>query len=319
VSGVKLRWGILGVARINRALVGPLRSSPRAELLAVASRSRQRAEEEARRWEIPRAYGSYDELLADPEIDVVYVPLPNALHAEWTLKAARAGKHVLCEKPLATSLEDVDRIADAARAAGVVVTEAFMYRHHPQTLRVRELVAAGAVGKVRLVRGAFSFLDPALGGGSLWDVGCYPVSYARFVLGQEPLAAFGWADFGPSGVDETFAGLLRFPGGAIASFDSGFRAPFRTFVEIVGSDGVLDVPRPFKPGLETESVGLRRGDVVEKLEMPGAELYSGEVEDLTDAVLERRPPRVTLEDSRANVAALLALLRSARDGAPVRL
>jgi xylose dehydrogenase (NAD/NADP) len=322
---MKLRWGILGVARINRALIPPLQTPERHALLAIASRERVRAEAAAREWSIPRAYGSYRELLADPEIDAVYIPLPNALHEEWTIEAVRAGKHVLCEKPLALEPAAIDRIGDAAAAAGRIVTEAFMYRHHAQTLKVKALVDSGKIGRVRLVRGAFTFsltreddvrLDPALGGGSLWDVGCYPVSYARVVLGEEPVEAFGWQVLGATGVDETFAGQLHFPSGACAQFDCGFKAPFRTEIEIVGSDGTLRVGRPFKPGTREELI-LRRGDQSETIEVEGEPLYAGEIEDLADAVLLGKPPRISLADSRANCASLVALLQSAREGRSV--
>jgi xylose dehydrogenase (NAD/NADP) len=319
-----LRWGILGVARINRALIPPLQSSPRHALVAVASRDGARAAEAARRWGIPRAHGSYEALLADREIDVVYIPLPNGLHVDWTVRAARAGKHVLCEKPLALTVEDVDRIEAAARDAGVVVTEAFMYRHHPQTLHVKEMVSSGAIGTVRLVRGSFTFdltsegdyrLDPAQGGGSLWDVGCYPLSYARFVLGEEPVEAFGWSVVGPTGIDETFVGQVRFESGAMAAFDCGFRSSFRTLVEVVGSEASILIPRPFKPGLE-ETIVLSRGEETREIAIAGEELYRGEVEDMADAVLLGRPPRVSLAESRGNVAVMTALLRSAANGRP---
>jgi xylose dehydrogenase (NAD/NADP) len=317
---VSLGWGILGAARINRALVPPIQTSSRSRLIGVASRDKARAEEAARLFGAPKAYGSYEELLADPEIAVVYVPLPNHLHAEWTIRAARAGKHVLCEKPLACSVEDVERIADVARSAGVVVAEAFMYRHHPQTLRVRELVASGAIGPAVFVSGSFTFtLDrpgnyresPAEGGGSLWDVGCYPVSFSRFVLGEEPVEAIGREWLGPSGVDLTFAGLLRFPSGALASFDCGFRGPFRARMEIVGTEGAILVPSPFKPGI-VERILLTRGDRQEPIEIAGSDLYAAEVEDMADAVLLGRSPRLSLAESRGNVVALEALLRSAQ-------
>jgi predicted dehydrogenase len=237
----------------------------------------------------------------------------------------RAGKHVLCEKPLGLTLEEIDRIAAAARECGRVVAEAFMYRHHPQTQRVRELVKGGIVGELRAVKGAFSFVfersgdvrwDPALGGGSLWDVGCYPVSYARHVLGAEPETACAWQELSPTGVDEAFFGQLRFPSGATLQFDSGFRAPLRTEMQFVGSEGVLTIPRPFKPG-EREEVLLVRGDRCERLAMPGQTLYLGEVEDMEDALLLGRAPRVSLEDSRGNCAALLALRRAAVEGRAV--
>jgi D-xylose 1-dehydrogenase (NADP+, D-xylono-1,5-lactone-forming) len=321
-----LRWGILGVARINRALIPPLQASDRNQLVGIASRDEGRAREAAQQWRIPKHYGSYEAMLADPDIDVVYVPLPNDLHVEWTVRAARAGKHVLCEKPLALSVEDVDRIAEAARESGVVVAEAFMYRHHPQTLRVREMAASGELGRVRLVHGSFTFnldraddvrLNPAQGGGSVWDIGCYPVSFARVVLAEEAVEAFGWSVTEGAGVDTTFAGQLRFPSGALASFDCGFRAPFRTRIEVVGEKAIVVVPRPFKPG-EEERILVNRGtDEPEEIVIPGADLYRGEVEDLYDAAILHRSPRVSLADSRANVATLAALLRSAREGRPV--
>jgi predicted dehydrogenase len=320
-----LGWGLLSTARINRSLIEPLRASARNRLVAVASRDAARAEAYAREHEIGRAHGSYEALLADPDVHVVYNPLPNSLHAEWTIKAAAAGKHVLCEKPLALTVAEVDAMAEAARRAGVVVAEAFMYRHHPQTLAVRDLVQSGRLGRVRYVRGSFSFslsrpgdvrLDPALGGGALWDVGCYPVSYARFVLGREPVEVFGCADWNATGIDDTFTAELRFPDGVLAQADASFRLPFRTVMEIVGEDARLLVPQPFKPGADAAPL-LVHGDTTEAVPVPAAPLYAGEVEDLADAVLLGRPPRVTLQDSRATVASLVALYESARRRAPV--
>ncbi len=317
-----LRWGILGCARINRALLPAFAASDRNRLVALASRSQARAEAEARAAGIPRAHGSYQALLEDPELDAVYVPLPNSLHVEWTLRALQAGKHVLCEKPMALLPSDLDRIAEVSRATGKVASEAFMYRHHPQTLRVRERVASGAIGVPRLVRGSFSFnldregdvrFDPSLGGGSLWDIGCYPVSYARTILAEEPELAFGWQVTGTTGVDLGFVGQLRFPKGALAQVDCSFQAPFRTAIEIVGSEGTLTVPRPFKPG-PTELFLLRRGDTEQAVAVSGPELYLGELEDLADAALLGRPTRVSLADTRANTAAIVALYRSAGEG-----
>jgi len=320
-----LQVGLLGTARINGALIPALRASPRSRLLGVASRNAERAAAYAREWGIERAFPSYDAMLADSEIQAVYIPLPNALHAAWTIRAARAGKHVLCEKPLALSVEDCDAVAAAAREAGVVVAEAFMYRHHPQTAQVREIVASGALGAVRLVRGSFSFtlsrpsdvrLDPELGGGSLWDVGCYPLGFARTVLDREPIEAFGWQHTGPTGVDLTFAAQLRFPGDVLVQFDCSFEVPFRAEMEIVGAEATLTVLQPFKPGAEA-SLLLRRGDRDETIGVDQAELYLGEVEDLAAAALDGKPALVHLADSRANVAALQALLRSARENRPV--
>lgn len=206
-----LKWGLLSTAKINRALITPLRASPRNRLAAVASRSQASADAYAREWSIPTAHGSYEALLADPEIDVIYNPLPNHLHKEWTIKALAAGKHVLCEKPIALTVAEVDEMAAAAQQYGRVLAEAFMYRHHPQTLKARELVASGAIGRLQLVRGSFTFnmntdvnirLNPEMGGGSIWDVGCYPISYARHIIGTEPLEVFGWQLTGSSGIDD---------------------------------------------------------------------------------------------------------------------
>src|SRR5512138_3775105 len=278
-----LNWGLLSTARINRALIPPLQVSKRNHLLAVASRTQEAAEDYAREQKISRAYGSYEALLADPEIDVIYNPLPNHLHAEWTIKAVEAGKHVLCEKPLALSVEEVDAMQSAARQHGRVVAEAFMYRHHPQTLKAQELVKNGAIGTLKLIRGAFSFmlthqgdvrLDPAMGGGSIWDVGCYPISYTRTVVGSNPLEVFGWQVTGPTGIDETFAGQMRFENNVLAQFDSSFVIPFRAFMEIVGSEGTLNIPNPFKPN-ENEKMVLTRGDKTQTIRVKGQELYIG--------------------------------------------
>jgi D-xylose 1-dehydrogenase (NADP+, D-xylono-1,5-lactone-forming) len=322
-----LNWGLLSTARINRALIPPLRASKRNQLLAVGSRSQESADGYAREWKIPRAHGSYEALLADPEIDVIYNPLPNHLHAEWTIKAVESGKHVLCEKPLALSVEEVDAIQRAARKHGRVVAEAFMYRHHLQTLKVQELVRNGSIGTLKLIRGSFSYvlnregdvrLDPAMGGGSIWDVGCYPISYARTVVGESPREVFGWQVTGPTGIDETFVGQMRFANDIHAQFDSSFVIPLHWFMEIIGSEGTLNIPNPFKPGIG-EKIYLTRDDKTETIKIKGQELYIGEVEDMADAILLGHESHISLDDSRVNVAVISALLESARIGKPVKL
>lgn len=322
-----LNWGLLSTAHINRALVKPLRVSPRNRLAAVASRSQTTADAYAKEWKIARAFGSYESMLADPEIDVVYNSLPNHLHAEWTINALEAGKHVLCEKPMGLMPAEVDAMAAAAKKCGKVVAEAFMYRHHPQTLKVKELVESGAIGKLQLVRGSFTFkmstdvnirLVPELGGGSIWDVGCYPISYARFIVGADPLEVFGQQVTESTGIDDSFFGQMRFPGGVYAQFDSGFRTPYRTHIEVVGSDGTITVPSPFKPGLN-EKILLNREGKVETIKMPKQELYIGEVEDMADAILLGKTPRISMADSRGNAATIAALLDSAKSGKPVTL
>ncbi|HEY5728685.1 MAG TPA: Gfo/Idh/MocA family oxidoreductase [Anaerolineales bacterium] len=322
-----LNWGLLSTARINRALIPPLRASKRNHLLAVGSRTQESADGYAREKKIGRAYGSYESLLADPDIDVIYNSLPNHLHAEWTIKAVEVGKHVLCEKPIALNVDEVDAIKSAAQKHGRVVTEAFMYRHHPQTLKVQELVKNGSLGTLKLIRGSFSFfldqegdvrLNPEWGGGSIWDVGCYPISYARTIVGESPLEVFGWQVTGKTGIDDTFVGQMRFQGDVQMQFDASFVIPFHSFMEIVGSEATLSIPKPFKPGVN-EQIFLTRGDKTQTIKVKGQELYIGEVEDMADAILNGKKPLITLDDSRENVAVISAFLESARSGKPVKI
>jgi predicted dehydrogenase len=327
MSKESLNWGLLSTANINRAFIPGLRASKRSNLLAVASRSQELANSFARELKIPRAYDSYEALLADTEIDVIYNPLPNHLHTEWTIKAVEAGKHVLCEKPLTLNVSDVDAVAGAAKTHGRVVAEAFMYRHHPQTLKVQELVQNGSLGTLKLLRGSFTYTmtgegnirsNPDMGGGSIWDVGCYPISYMRTVVGAEPLEVFGWQVIGPTGIDDSFFGQLRFAEDVYGQFDSSFVMPSHSYMEFVGSEATLIVPKPYKPGLN-EKIFLVRDGKTETIKVKGLELYLGEVEDMADAVLLGKSPRISLQDSRVNIATIRALLESARTGVAVKL
>lgn len=316
-----LRWGLLGTARVNRHVIPALRASPRHALVAVASRDGERAHAYARDWAIPRAVTGYDALLAEPDLDAVYVSLPNTLHVPWTLAALEAGKHVLCEKPIALDPAGVTRLEAAARAAGRHVAEGYVYRHEPQTDAVRTLVAQGAIGALRTITGAFTYrqsreddvrLDPSLGGGSLWDIGCYPVSFASFITGAAPTDVMGWAVMGPTGVDEMFSGMLRYGGDVTARFDCGFRAVSRTWMEIAGSDGVLVVPNPFKPGAR-EELGLRRHDGHQVIVVEGsASLFVRQLDDFAAVVQDGATPVVPLAESRTIVETLTALHESAR-------
>jgi xylose dehydrogenase (NAD/NADP) len=321
VTNRMIRWGILGTARINRRVIPAMRLARRSELVAVASRNHARAEAYATEWSIPRAVAGYQTLLDRADIDAVYIPLPNTDHVPWTLAAIAAGKHVLCEKPLALTAEDVDRIGAAAAAAGVIVEEGFMYRHEPMTARVLALVNDGAIGTVRAMMSGFTFAlengqnirtDPALGGGSLWDVGCYPVTYAQLIANHEPGMVFGSAHWSDSGVDDEFMGLLRFDGGATANIYAGFRAAYRTWLEVLGSEGALRVPNPFRPG-PRETLELERKGVLERIEVPGSpEIFVREIEDFEASVLDGMPTVVSLAESRRTAATLVALLASAR-------
>ena len=322
-----LHWGLLSTARINRAVIPPIRASGRSTLIAVASRTQSTADSYAQKWDIPRAYGAYEALIDDPDINAVYVSVPNHLHAEWSIKCAAAGKHVLCEKPLALTTSDVDRMIAAAREHHVVIAEAFMYRHHPQTLKVLELLNRRAIGDILIVKGTFTFRlarpddarwSPGMGGGSIWDIGCYPISFTRLIANAEPVEVLGWQVLGSSGVDEVFAGQMRFATGLLAQFESGFRAPFRTGLEIVGTSGSITLKYPFKP-VGDNVIEIRRDEGVESIESQGQELYRGEIEDMENAVLDSKPQRISLQDSRANVALIKALVESAQTGAIVKM
>ena len=318
-----LGWGILGPGRIAPRIVRAVADCPRAELVAVASRDGARAAAFAEAHGIPGAFGSYDALLAAPDVDVVYIALPNHLHAEWTVHALQAGKHVLCEKPLALTVDEVDAIATAADRAGRIAVEAFMYLHHLQILRAIDFARGGALGRLELITGTFSFfltqpedprIDPTMGGGSLWDVGCYPVSFARRVAGEEPDGVGAFARFDERGVDRTFIGQLHFPSGLLAQFDSGFAAPDRQRIEIVGGDATLVVDCPFltAPDGPPPSLTVWRAGEATRVDVPSMDQVLAEVEDLTAAILDGVTPRVDLAFSRGSIAALVRLDRAAR-------
>jgi xylose dehydrogenase (NAD/NADP) len=320
----KIRWGILGTGRIVRAVI-PAMQSGQSQLMAIASRSIEKAQRMASDWEIPTAYGSYEDLLADPNIDAVYNPLPNSLHKEWSIKAAEAGKHVLCEKPLALTPADVDELIAASKRTGKIITEAFMYRHHPQTLKVMDLVNSGSIGEVRSISGVFTIQltrpgdnrwVPEYGGGSLWDLGCYPVSYAHLIAGQAPQQVFGYQFMTPSGVDHTFFGQALYYSGMVLQFKSGFWEPYRTGIEIQGSEGSLVIPNPFSPK-ENAQIILKNAKNEEIFSFEDGDVYRYEVENLANAILTGESPRISLEESRQISATLCAFYRSAQIGEPV--
>ncbi len=322
-SVTSLRWGILGPGRIASRLVRAIAGSARGDLVAVASRELDRATAFGTLHGIRRAFGSYADLLASPDVDVVYVSLPNHLHAEWTVRALEAGKHVLCEKPLALTVDEVDAIAAASDRTGRIAVEAFMYLHHPQILRAIDLARGGELGELQLVNGTFSFfltypgdprVEPTMGGGSLWDVGCYPVSLSRRIAGEEPDRVGAFARFDERGVDRTFIGQLHFPGGLLAQFDSGFAAPDRQRVEIVGSDATLVLGSPFLPAPDgpPPSLTMWRGREALAIDVASVDQYRAEVDDLTAAILDGTRPRLDLAFSRGTVAALVDLDRAAR-------
>jgi D-xylose 1-dehydrogenase (NADP+, D-xylono-1,5-lactone-forming) len=321
-----VRVGVLSTAGINNAVLPALEASPLTEVVAVASRSHERATAYAHEHGIPSAYGTYDELLADPEVEAVYIPLPNGLHVEWSMRALEAGKHVLCEKSLDWRPEEVERVFDAAERLDLVLMEAFMYRHHPQTKQIADLVLSGAIGELRAVRASFGFtlddptnvrLVPELGGGALLDVGCYCVSIARLVAGEPELVS-GHAVNGPTGVDLRFTGTLVFPRDVHAHFDCGFDTPRRDGAEIVGSDGTILVASPFM--LLRESLRIVRATDEEEIAVEPGDRYLLQAENFAASIRGTAKPLLGRVDAVGQVRTLDALMRSAASGgAPVVL
>jgi predicted dehydrogenase len=320
-----VKWGIISTADINRKVIPGAHASPKVDLVAVASRDQARADEYARQWEIERAYGSYEALLADPAIEAVYTSLPNTMHCEWSIKSLEAGKHVLCEKPMARHTAEITEAFDVADRTGRLLSEAFMYRHNPQTKKLARLIADGAIGEVRLVRSVFSYslydednirLRTDVEGGSLMDVGCYNVSGSRLV-GGEPEHAFGEAWIGPSGTDWVFAGTLRFPANVIATFHCGTALPDQDELEVIGSEGSLFLDDPWHcnaPVIE------HRGDGgVERIELEHEDSYRLELENLSDAIRGEGELLLGRADAVGQARALEALHASAASGKPVAL
>ncbi len=334
----KVRWGLLSTARINRRLIPAIRESKRGSLAAVASRDLNKAQDYAQEWDIPRAFGSYQEMLDSGEIDAVYISLPNHLHAEWTVKALEAGVHVLCEKPFAISLSEVDQVIQTSRKTGCIAAEGFMYRHHPQTSLVKDFISSGNLGQIASIRGIFTFLMgesgrspdhlnvrmvPEYGGGCLWDVGIYPLSYSLHLMGGPPDWVFGSQIVGPTGVDEVFCGQMGFQDKdgkeILAQITGSFNAPYHTRMEITGHKGRLDITRPFNNiGRDAKVTLTDQKDRSRRLKTPKKSLYLGEVEDLQQAILDGNQPLISLQETRDHVLTALALYQSARSGQAVK-
>jgi len=316
-----VRWGILSTARINRPVIAAARVSDRYEVVAVASRDQARAGAYAREFEIERAYGTYEALLEDPDVEAIYNSLPNSMHVEWTIRALEAGKHVLCEKPFDRKPEEVERAFDVAERHGLVLMEAFMWRHHPQTKKLAEIVRSGRIGEPRVVLARFSFplddasnirMQPELDGGALMDVGCYCVSGAR-LIGGEPVLAFGRQRVGPSGVDVRFLGTLEFPGELFAHFTCGMDIPFSARLEVVGSEASAVVPDPWgcrDPHVEIDG---------ERIPVPDADRYQLELENMSGAIRGEAEPLLGRADAVGQARTIDALYRSAETDAAVSL
>jgi D-xylose 1-dehydrogenase (NADP+, D-xylono-1,5-lactone-forming) len=308
-----VKWGIVSTANINRKVIPGAHASDKVELVAVASREQARADAYAREWEIPRAYGSYDDLLADAEVEAVYISLPNTLHCEWSINAMEAGKHVLCEKPLSRDPGEVSAAFDAAERTGMLMSEAFMWRHNPQTKKLKELVDGGAIGELRLIRSTFSYslyddanirLRTDVDGGALMDVGCYCVSGSR-LLGGESLEAHGLARRGPSGTDWVTAGVLRFPDDVLATFDCGTALPNRDELEAIGSEGSLFLDDPWH--CNTPVIELRRDGEVERIELEREDSYRLELENVSDAIRGEGELLLGRDDAMGQATTMAAL------------
>jgi predicted dehydrogenase len=323
----RIRWGILSTANIGRKRFIPgAMASRNGEVTAIASRDLERAKQAAASLGIPRVYGSYEALLADREVDAIYNPLPNSLHAEWTLRAAAAGKAILCEKPLTRDAQEAVELVNAVRQHGTLLMEAFMYRFHPQHARVRALLEEGAIGEVRALRAGFTFnmtpLNPAnvrlqapLAGGALMDVGCYCVNVARLIFGEEPNLASAIWDYRPEfGVEIALSGTLRFSEARMATFDCGFSAYGQGCYMVVGSKGAIEVPAAFVPGNADTSLILTTAQGRHEERIPGVDQFTLEAEEFADCLLEGRLPRYPVEDAVANMRAIDALKRSAQAG-----
>jgi len=328
----KIKWGIISCANIGtRAVIPAIQHSRNAQVIAIASRDPARARQVAAQQDIPNAFGDYAAILADPDIEAVYIPLPTSLHTGWAIRAAKHHKHILVEKPMALNVGEMDEIAAAATKNGVLAMEALMYKLHPQTERVAEIIRSGTLGAVQLVSSAFTYhvpnpedirLSRALGGGCLLDVGTYCVSVARMAMHAEPVEAIGRARIGPdSDVDEVFAGMLRFSEGRLATFGCALHGPREQWYKITGSEGTLTVTVPFAPGTDDRELIIRRGwqrgqETEERIRVAGVDQYQLMIEQFSDCVMMGSSPAISLAETRANIAVVSALIQSALGAKP---
>jgi predicted dehydrogenase len=317
LTSARLRWGILAVAHNNRRLLPAFTKSTLAELRAIASRSSERARTATAASGIPRAYGSYEALLDDPAIDAVYIPLPNSLHAEWVMKAAERGKHVLCEKPLAPTAAEARTVVDFCREKGVCLMDGFAWPHHPRTARLRRLLEGGALGDVRRVTGTFTYamrpLDPTnirlhaeLGGGSLLDVGCYPIYGIRWAFGAEPVRVYATARY-QHGVGIELSGTLWFADGRVGTFDCGFTLPSRQWLEISGTEGVVSVPEMWSPPGRARYFVQTNGRPAEEEAVEAEDQILHMIENFSRAALDGTPVSPSAEEVVRTLRVLDAL------------
>jgi predicted dehydrogenase len=325
----KVNWGILGCARIaEKAFIPAARRSRSGVLAAIASRDEAKAADWGRRFGFRTAHRTYRDLIDDPSVDAVYIPLPNDLHAEWSVRAMTAGKHVLCEKPMALNAPEVQAMIQAAGTHGVLLMEGFMYKFHPQVAKALEILREGAAGETRSVHSSFTFRlgtdkadyrwSRAKGGGALYDLGCYTISVARLVLGGEPISVFAAARVDPgTGVDATAACLLEFPGGRFALCESSFEAQFQSRLAVVGTEGIVRLDRAFSAKDFDTAVEIVRGETVTRAPVPRADMFALMIDGFGEAVLGRAPLPFPPTDAWLNMRAIDACFESIRTGARV--
>ncbi|RXJ02091.1 gfo/Idh/MocA family oxidoreductase [Anaerobacillus alkaliphilus] len=327
----KIRWGVLSTANIAQKEVIPaLQRATNAEVVAIASLS-NRAKEVASQYHIPKAYDTYEELLKDPTIDAVYIPLPNHLHKVWTIEAAKSGKHVLCEKPASLTAEETEEMISACQEHGVRFMEAFMYQFHPQHERVRELIKNGEIGSVKLMRASFSFyladfkenirMNPAMGGGSIYDVGCYGIHAIRYVLQEEPKELQIHANINSEHqVDTSAVGYMKMESGIVATFDASFEMTYRAEYEVIGTKGSIKVPRAFRPDID-DGIGLVivQNEHGVKEEIISGDIYRLQVEHFSQTILENNEPSYSPENTIQNMRVLDACYQSLKTGGKITL
>ena len=326
ISNSRVRWGILSTANIAKtAFIPALRQTQRGELVAVASRSQEKAEAFAQEYNIPHVFGDYASLLASPEIDAIYNPLPNTMHAEWTALAAQQGKHIFCEKPLGVTVAEAQQMVDDCQEAGVLLVEAFVFLYHPQTLKLRQLLDDGVIGELVQMQAHFTFALPrraenirwnqAMGGGAMNDVGCYAITFARFAFGEEPVAIQSAAHVDPEfGVDSRVGMLLTFPGNRFATLQIGFDAAGGPGVALFGTKGTIEIPQPFHPQGESHFV-IRTRDGEETAHCDTGKMpFTAALEQFHDCLLDGAKPLVTADNAVATLRVMEAAMESARTG-----
>ncbi len=328
---MKINWGILGCAAIaEKAFIPAIQESGNGILYGIASRDSKKAWDWALNFGFRKSYHNYQALLEDREIDAVYIPLPNNLHAEWSIRAVEAGKHVLCEKPMALSAEEVREMGKAAKKAGVLLMEGFMYKFHPQIERITEILRTKEIGDVRTVHSSFTFsrafdegnyrLSPEMGGGALYDVGCYPISLARLVFGEEPQSVFARCRMDPkTDVDLTGSALLEFTRGRTAHCDWSFEAHFQSRLLAVGSEGSISLDRAFSGKDSEVEIRVAKGDRTITDRIPRINMFARMIEHFGDCIFRRTPLRYPPDDAEKNMRVIDACFKSIRTGHPAQV